>query len=196
MLVEEARREDERHGTTVIDRAKEMRKDRNQRYLQKIHLTHQYRMRAALVTAFVCRLLLVADSAVIAINPACVFPFIYKGVTYQNCTTKDYSTEWCATTSNYDRDHRWIRCYDRAINPACVFPFIYKGVTYQNCTTKDYSTEWCATTSNYDRDHRWIGCYDRGKCNAFSPVNQVKGAHAQWITAPDKFPSQFPYIHR
>ncbi|XP_069089770.1 seminal plasma protein BSP-30 kDa-like [Pleurodeles waltl] len=100
-----------------------------------------------------------------SINPHCVFPFIYQGVTYQSCTMKNYFTDWCATTRNYDRDRRWIECYNRdaAINPDCVFPFIYKGVTYQSCTTKDYSTQWCATTSNYDLNRRWIQCYNRGQ---------------------------------
>ena len=32
-------------------------------------------------------------------NP-CIFPFIYKNVTYKSCTKKDYNKIWCATTVN------------------------------------------------------------------------------------------------
>ncbi|XP_078506115.1 fucolectin-4-like [Lissotriton helveticus] len=139
-------------------------------------------MNAALTGAFVCTLLLVVDSAPQAINPDCVFPFIYKGVSYQGCTTKDHSTMWCATTSNYDSDRRWIECYGKAFNPDCVFPFIYKGETYQSCTTKGHSAMWCATTSNYDSDRRWIECYGRGENVALggraTQSTIVAGAHA------------------
>ena len=40
----------------------------------------------------------------------CVFPFIYKGVTYTACTSIDHFRNWCATTSNYDRDRLWGNC--------------------------------------------------------------------------------------
>ncbi|XP_078503290.1 fucolectin-like [Lissotriton helveticus] len=75
-------------------------------------------MKADLASVFVCTLLLVMDLAVIAINPDCVFPFIFKGVTYESCAKKDRTTLWCATTSNYDKDHRWIECYGRGENVA------------------------------------------------------------------------------
>ncbi|XP_078504411.1 fucolectin-1-like, partial [Lissotriton helveticus] len=75
-------------------------------------------MKADLATAFVCKLLFVMDLAVIAINPDCLFPFIYKGVSYKSCITKDRSAMWCATTSNYDSDRRWIECYGRGENVA------------------------------------------------------------------------------
>ena len=40
----------------------------------------------------------------------CVFPFIYKGISYQSCTTVDHDRLWCATTSNYDKDSKWGNC--------------------------------------------------------------------------------------
>lgn len=42
----------------------------------------------------------------------CVFPFIYKGKKYTECTYKDckHNKSWCATTSNYDKDHKWGHC--------------------------------------------------------------------------------------
>ncbi|KAJ7390797.1 peptidase M10A [Desmophyllum pertusum] len=42
----------------------------------------------------------------------CVFPFIYLGKTYTECTYKDeeHSNPWCATTGNYDNDKKWGHC--------------------------------------------------------------------------------------
>nr|ADK39285.1 ESP-Vkom1 [Varanus komodoensis] len=42
----------------------------------------------------------------------CSFPFIYKGKTYTECTSKGTLTWklWCSLTSNYDRDKRWRYC--------------------------------------------------------------------------------------
>ena len=36
----------------------------------------------------------------------CVFPFVYKGETYFDCTTEDDkdNKQWCSTTTNYDQD--------------------------------------------------------------------------------------------
>ncbi|KAJ6654849.1 hypothetical protein lerEdw1_006538 [Lerista edwardsae] len=44
---------------------------------------------------------------------ACVFPFIYKNKTYPTCTRADSQIDmlWCATTANYDKDHKWKKCY-------------------------------------------------------------------------------------
>ena len=33
-------------------------------------------------------------------NNPCKFPFMYKNVTYNSCTEKDYDRIWCATTVN------------------------------------------------------------------------------------------------
>uniref|UniRef100_A0A8C4RS24 Fibronectin type-II domain-containing protein n=1 Tax=Erpetoichthys calabaricus TaxID=27687 RepID=A0A8C4RS24_ERPCA len=97
----------------------------------------------------------------------CVFPFIYKGQTYNSCTMTDYSSLWCATTSNYDKDFQWTTCSTQpyggtwpppGVLSTCVFPFIYKGQTYNSCTMTDYSSLWCATTSNFDKDFQWTTC--------------------------------------
>jgi len=40
----------------------------------------------------------------------CVFPFIYHGTQYFECTDKDIKKPWCATTSNYDIDGMWGHC--------------------------------------------------------------------------------------
>ena len=40
----------------------------------------------------------------------CVFPFKYKGKTYDSCTFVDGSKPWCALTSDYDTDKKWGYC--------------------------------------------------------------------------------------
>ncbi|KAK3728947.1 hypothetical protein QZH41_016817, partial [Actinostola sp. cb2023] len=41
----------------------------------------------------------------------CVFPFIYLGKTYYDCTTKNLNNAWCATTANYDKNSdKWGQC--------------------------------------------------------------------------------------
>ena len=46
----------------------------------------------------------------------CVFPFQYKNVSYNSCTTTDYHRRWCSTTANYDRDGRWGECECKYVN--------------------------------------------------------------------------------
>ena len=43
-------------------------------------------------------------------NANCVFPFVYRGVTFNQCTYYDRNQPWCATTSNYDTDKKWGFC--------------------------------------------------------------------------------------
>ncbi|GAB1300523.1 Cation-independent mannose-6-phosphate receptor [Apodemus speciosus] len=40
----------------------------------------------------------------------CVFPFIYKGKSYEECVLEGRAKLWCSKTSNYDRDHEWGYC--------------------------------------------------------------------------------------
>ena len=46
---------------------------------------------------------------------SCVFPFIYGGNTYYECIPSEIkpAKNWCATTSNYDRDLLWGYCMKR-----------------------------------------------------------------------------------
>ena len=46
----------------------------------------------------------------------CVFPFIYQGRQYWECTPKDAAGGklWCATTSNYDLVDSWGYCQGRS----------------------------------------------------------------------------------
>ncbi|XP_029327247.1 cation-independent mannose-6-phosphate receptor [Mus caroli] len=40
----------------------------------------------------------------------CVFPFIYKGKSYDECVLEGRAKLWCSKTANYDRDHEWGFC--------------------------------------------------------------------------------------
>uniref|UniRef100_A0ABM5GSD1 Epididymal sperm-binding protein 1-like n=1 Tax=Pogona vitticeps TaxID=103695 RepID=A0ABM5GSD1_9SAUR len=42
----------------------------------------------------------------------CVFPFIYRGKSYSDCTEEDSVSwkPWCSLTSNYDVDRKWKYC--------------------------------------------------------------------------------------
>ncbi|KAK2501049.1 hypothetical protein MC885_011037 [Smutsia gigantea] len=40
----------------------------------------------------------------------CVFPFLLNGKNYEECVLDGRAELWCATTSNYDRDHEWGFC--------------------------------------------------------------------------------------
>uniref|UniRef100_A0A5F9C0Z7 Cation-independent mannose-6-phosphate receptor n=1 Tax=Oryctolagus cuniculus TaxID=9986 RepID=A0A5F9C0Z7_RABIT len=40
----------------------------------------------------------------------CVFPFTFKGKSYEECVVENRAKLWCSTTSDYDRDHEWGFC--------------------------------------------------------------------------------------
>ena len=48
-------------------------------------------------------------------NAQCVFPFIFNGKVYEECTTDQRENQaedkpWCATTADYDQDGEWGYC--------------------------------------------------------------------------------------
>uniref|UniRef100_A0A803TNI8 Fibronectin type-II domain-containing protein n=1 Tax=Anolis carolinensis TaxID=28377 RepID=A0A803TNI8_ANOCA len=47
-------------------------------------------------------------------SPSCIFPFIFKSMSYSTCTSEGMRDGklWCATTSNYDVDKKWVYCND------------------------------------------------------------------------------------
>ena len=43
----------------------------------------------------------------------CIFPFIYNGVTYKECTSADWDQPWCSTEVNDNQNHvagKWGNC--------------------------------------------------------------------------------------
>ena len=95
---------------------------------------------------------------------SCIFPFSYKGVTYQSCTKTDSVLAWCATevtSSGKVVNKKWGDCKECGapgdeLNPRecrtkrntpCVFPFTYKGEVHNQCTQADSENDafWCAT---------------------------------------------------
>ncbi|XP_067326641.1 epididymal sperm-binding protein 1-like [Anolis sagrei] len=110
------------------------------------------------------------EQDLIAQNPLCVFPFIYEGVSYNACTTEGMSDGklWCASTSNYDVDKKWVYCNatgaDADQKSPCVFPFIYNQKIYLSCTTDGMvgKKPWCSLTTNYNTGLQWTYCEPLG----------------------------------
>ncbi|XP_015281420.1 PREDICTED: epididymal sperm-binding protein 1-like, partial [Gekko japonicus] len=95
-------------------------------------------------------------------SPPCTFPFIYKGKSYDMCTAEGMSDGklWCATTSTYDVDKKWVYC--NVTESDCVFPFVFRGKTYPTCTTSGRidGKLWCPLTTNPETDRMWLLCDD------------------------------------
>jgi len=133
----------------------------------------------------------------------CVFPFIYKGETYQSCTKVDHHDWWCSVstdTTGHLITGQWGHCNsacpktkdqiaglcltDKEDKP-CVFPFIYKGETYQSCTKVDHDDWWCSISTDTTGHHitgQW------GHCNSACPKDQ-KPEQRNSITYCDVSPS-------
>ncbi|KAI8499649.1 hypothetical protein Bbelb_227000, partial [Branchiostoma belcheri] len=82
----------------------------------------------------------------------CVFPFVYGGSVFTQCTSVNSSRPWCSWDSLHTVG-RWSYC-------ECTFPFQYQGRTYHRCTTDDWPVPWCALDLQY-RPHRWMTCTDQ-----------------------------------
>ncbi|XP_060137182.1 matrix metalloproteinase-9-like [Zootoca vivipara] len=118
----------------------------------------------------------------------CVFPFTYKSWTFYTCSNEDdpLGRFWCATTGDYDKDHKWSYCADTRLSTRptgpCVFPFIYKGKSYMSCTTDGESEGklWCSLISNYDEDQKWTYCDLSGR----ETIEGRKGGAARAMCLP------------
>ena len=126
----------------------------------------------------------------------CIFPFTYKGSTFNDCTLFDGDEEWCASKV-YDNGTMKDWDYCSATNMPCQFPFYYDGITFTECTryrgiwdrdgngpvvdVPDVPVEWCATGVYANRtmkEGEWAWCgkdcpkgqgipYDRIMCFIF-----------------------------
>ena len=59
------------------------------------------------------------NSTEIKVCEQCKFPFIYKGKTYNSCTSQDEIGYWCSTKTSADSVHvkgNWEFCQDYCAN--------------------------------------------------------------------------------
>jgi len=118
-----------------------------------------------------------------------VFPFTYKGKTYNGCTTADGYDPWCSYDNPY-QNGRWRYCtkdeisrYGKNNNPtstrtACVFPFTWKGITYNGCTTAGGYDPWCSYSSQYNGGSNWRYCTNAEINRAVQPKPVVQAGNS------------------
>jgi len=87
----------------------------------------------------------------------CVFPFVYQGTTYTECTMINHDQYWCALSATYERGN-WGDCHLVLTEEGqdCVFPFLYRGEEYTACTHAYAQAAWCSLDAEYDRN--WGFC--------------------------------------
>jgi len=52
-----------------------------------------------------------SEAFVAGLGSPCIFPFVYKNVTYNSCTSEDHHRPWCATSANFaPHTGRWGNC--------------------------------------------------------------------------------------
>ncbi|CAB4069290.1 MMP9 [Lepeophtheirus salmonis] len=115
----------------------------------------------------------------------CVFPFKYKGETYDKCTTAENGgTPWCANSlyASLEADTFGNCGSDCETEPtpspttcqtstgkACVFPFVHSGQTYDKCTAVDNGgTQWCATSVDANKNYQGYGNCVESTCKVCS----------------------------
>ncbi|CAH3162623.1 unnamed protein product [Porites evermanni] len=87
-------------------------------------------------------------------------PFSYKGVSYNSCTSADYSVPWCSLDPVYKGPFGICALPVTTTSPTvcaqkttsgkcCSIPFKYRGVTYSSCTNADHNGPWCSLDPVY-----------------------------------------------
>ncbi|KAK7080730.1 hypothetical protein SK128_004179 [Halocaridina rubra] len=85
----------------------------------------------------------------------CVFPFLFRGQLYKECTCSDDMLPWCATNVNQEK-HVIASDYCRAYaeqtftedGEECAFPFKHEGEWHHTCiATQEAERPWCVTRS-------------------------------------------------
>ncbi|XP_040568610.1 epididymal sperm-binding protein 1 [Lepeophtheirus salmonis] len=108
----------------------------------------------------------------------CIFPFLYKGESYNQCTNAEFgSAYWCATSLYDSKEVKDFGLCQKncswTVNPSskacqtstakiCVFPFKYNNKEYRQCTSVDNNgVKWCATSVHDSLDAKGYGnCLD------------------------------------
>ncbi|XP_078357869.1 matrix metalloproteinase-9-like isoform X2 [Oculina patagonica] len=107
----------------------------------------------------------------------CVFPFVYRGVSYYSCTRNFNNYFWCSLDALYAG--QWANC-GKPCPPGketkdprgrcCVFPFVYQGVSYDSCTRINSNKLWCSLDAIYAG--QWANC---GKCPSGKNTEDPQG---------------------
>merc|ERR1711868_210197 len=117
----------------------------------------------------------------------CIFPFNYKGQTFNKCTLFDSKDNkaWCAVAVNENGDMTsfgnciMASCEDKCVadgtGEPCIFPFNFYGRTWNKCkqwncnnaNCDNYGRAWCATAVNSAGDMTsWKDC-DKKACKDY-----------------------------
>jgi len=115
----------------------------------------------------------------------CVFPFRYRGVLYDSCTTTNNDFAWCSTQISSRGEHvkdQWGKCASSCQTTClttgtagvgagfkCEFPFVYAGQKYDSCTAVENTVPWCSTSTGDDYGYQqgqFGECSEN--CNGFS----------------------------
>lgn len=124
----------------------------------------------------------------------CVFPFTYRGVQYDKCTTTNSDFAWCSTQISSRGEHvkdQWGECAkscettcltvgDAGVGAdyKCEFPFKYGGIEYDSCTAVEHTAPWCSTSTGDD-----FG-YKQGQFGECSP--RCKGYSAAMLSGTER----------
>ena len=90
---------------------------------------------------------------------ACIFPFMFQGVSYDHCAWSGNGSVYHCSTKN-DKDGNMVKkgnCGPSCPLPEgeercktdkdekCIFPFRFNNETYESCTWAYSNTAWCST---------------------------------------------------
>ncbi|XP_042892641.1 uncharacterized protein LOC122266828, partial [Penaeus japonicus] len=145
----------------------------------------------------------------------CLFPFIWRGIVYYECTAEERRAPWCATQVN-ERGEPLASgyCRDTLEGPVppepppflvgenvnssnCKFPFVYKGMTYFTCTREDSLIPWCALDVDRNGRPTRVGSCHGQEGVPFRPLQpEVPGGPSPTQLTVGDEPCIFPFQHR
>ena len=126
----------------------------------------------------------------------CIFPFVYQGVTYNECAWDGYhSVYWCSILNDIKGESiKGGNCGSGCPTPKedkcttksdedCIFPFKFNNKTYYECTWDYSNTAWCST--KVDKYGVHVGG-SKGHCN-FDCRIKPKNATPKKFTSSDEY---------